>query len=187
MKTRGTRGGILLSLDRDDTVETLLHVWADHRELLSNKVMLELTERVPWGVVQAVADKVAEAGGELVEVRPTSAVVQAKGETVIVARTVRSGGRLESTGSAVILGDVNAGAEIVAEDDIIVLGTLRGVAHAGAAGNEAALIWAQRILSPQLRIAGALARAGGDGGEAKGPEVAHLVDGQIVLRPWDKR
>ena len=65
------------------------------------------------------------------------------------------------------------------------LGTLRGVAHAGAAGNEKAVIWAERILSPQLRIGGALAQSAGDETGVKGPEVAHLRDGAIVIRPWN--
>jgi septum site-determining protein MinC len=111
-------------------------------------------------------------------------VTQARGETVIIGRTVRSGGHVESSGSVVVLGDVNAGAEIMANDDIIVLGTLRGVAHAGVGGNEKAVVWAQRILAPQLRIGNALAQAGESEGRTAGPEVAHLRDGQIVLRPW---
>lgn len=186
MKTRGTRGGILLSLDRDDTVETFQAVWEEHAELLSNKVVLEITERIPWSVIQAVSDRITAAGGEVTELRPTNVVVKTKGENVIIARTIRSGGLVESTGSVIILGDVNAGAEIVAEDDIIVIGTLRGVAHAGVNGNENAFIWARRILSPQLRIGSALAQSGGDDTKLEGAEVAHLRGGQIVLRPWDK-
>src|SRR5690606_17962623 len=94
---------------------------------------------------------------DLTDVRPPVNKLQSRGETVIVARTVRSGGRIESTGSVVVLGDVNAGAEVLANDDIIVIGSLRGLAHAGAGGNEKAVIWAERILSPQLRIGGAVA------------------------------
>ncbi len=186
MKTRGTRGGILLSLDSSDTVEALDAVWEEHGALLADKVVLELSARLPWTLVAAVAERIAQSGGEVLEVRPPNAVVRTRGETVIIARTVRSGTRIDSSGSAVILGDVNAGAEIVAEDDIIVIGALRGVAHAGAGGNEGAVIWAQRILSPQLRIAGALAQSGGAGAGEGGPEVAHLEGGQIVLRRWDK-
>ena len=71
-------------------------------------------------------------------------------------------------------------------DLIIVVGVLRGLAHAGAGGNEKAVIWAERILSPQLRIGGALAQAGGDDAAAvAGPEVAHLKGGAIVIRPWN--
>ena len=48
---------------------------------------------------------------------------------------------------------VNYGAEVVAEDNIVVLGVLRGMAHAGAKGNVDAIIAAHRIDSPQIRIA----------------------------------
>lgn len=185
MKTRGTRSGILLSLDAKDTQESVEALRAQS-QLLMGKVFVELSERTSWGVLKAIETLVEEAGGTLAEVRPPGAVVQAKGETEIVARTVRSGSRVESRGSAIIIGDVNAGAEVIAEDDIIVLGTLRGVAHAGAGGNEKAFIWAQQVASKQLRIAGALAQAGGDNKTVSGPEVAQLHNGQIILRPWDR-
>ena len=186
VKTRGTRSGIVVSLDADDTAGTLRDALGSQRDLLSGKVFIEITERVPWSNVEAVLTEVEAAEGTVVEVRPPSAVVQAKGETVIVARTVRSGARVESSGSVIVIGDVNAGSEIIAEDDIIVLGTLRGVAHAGANGNEKAMIWAQHILSKQLRIGNALAQADGGSKAATGPEVAQLHEGQIMLRPWDR-
>ncbi len=185
MKARGTRGGILLSLEPGDDAEQVAQALDAHSELLEGRVSLELAERTPYEVVQVVAGRVAAAGGEFTDVRPPTAVIQARGETVIVARTVRSGGKVESSGSVVVLGDVNSGAEILANDDIIVVGILRGLAHAGASGNEKAVIWAERILSPQLRIGGALAQSGGDEGDVKGPEVAHLKDGAIVIRPWN--
>ncbi len=173
----------MLSLDTHDTAENVQQT--AKKELLAGKVFVELAERTPWETLKALEALIAEAGGTLAEVRPPGAVVQARGETQIVARTVRSGGRVESRGSAIVIGDVNAGAEIIAEDDIIVLGTLRGIAHAGAGGNENAFIWAQQVQSKQLRIAGALAQAGGDSKKVSGPEVAQLHNGQIILRPWD--
>jgi septum site-determining protein MinC len=66
---------------------------------------------------------------------------------------MRSGQKIEFEGSVVILGDVNYGAEIIAEDNIVVLGNLRGMAHAGAKGNQSAFISAHVIDSPQIRIA----------------------------------
>ena len=66
---------------------------------------------------------------------------------------VRSGKRIEYDGSIVILGDVNDGAEIVASDNIVVLGILRGLAHAGARGNKKAIVAAASIDSKQIRIA----------------------------------
>lgn len=67
--------------------------------------------------------------------------------------SLRSGNRIEFEGSLVILGDVNAGAEVIAEEHVIVLGTLRGLAHAGAKGNKNAIIAADSIESAQVRIA----------------------------------
>jgi len=172
-------------LEPGDDVAAVSAMLEAHTGLLQDKVSVEITERTPYALLGAIAEQVAAAGGTLVDVRPPTAVMQARGETVIVARTVRSGGRIDSTGSVVVLGDVNAGAEILANDDIIVVGTLRGLAHAGANGNDRAVIWAERIMSPQLRIGSAVAQAGGGANaEADGPEVAHLKDGAIVIRPW---
>ena len=186
MKTRGTRSGIVVSLEAEDTPAALEGALASQRDLLGGKVFIEVGGRVPWANVESVLSAVKEAEGDVIEVRPPSAVVQAKGETVIVARTVRSGARVESSGSIIVIGDVNAGSELIAEDDIIVLGALRGVAHAGAAGNENAIVWAQQLLSKQLRIGNALAQAGEGGKTAAGPEVAQLHEGQIMLRPWER-
>jgi septum site-determining protein MinC len=187
MKARGTRGGILLSLTSDDTLDTLASTLEPHRALLGGKVIVEVIEKIPYEVLAAVAAAVREAGGELADVRPPASVMAIRGETVIVARTVRGGARIDSTGSIVVLGDVNSGAELVANDDVIVTGVLRGLPHAGASGNEKAVIYAERILSPQLRIAGELAQSGGaaeGASDRKGPEVALLRDGQIVVQPW---
>lgn len=74
-------------------------------------------------------------------------------ETKFVRTSLRSGQKLEFEGSLVILGDVNAGAEVIAEDNIVVLGALRGLAHAGAKGNKEAIISAGVLDAPQLRIA----------------------------------
>ena len=186
MKTRGTRSGIVVSLEAEDTPAALEGALASQRDLLGGKVFIEVGGRVPWANVESVLSAVKEAEGNVIEVRPPSAVVQAKGETVILARTVRGGARVESNGSIIVIGDVNAGSELIAEDDIIVLGALRGVAHAGANGNEKAIIWAQQILSKQLRIGGALAQAGEGAKSASGPEVAQLHEGQIMLRPWER-
>ena len=77
-------------------------------------------------------------------------------KTKYIKGSVRSGNKIMYDGSLVIIGDVNAGAEIIAGENIIILGNLRGVAHAGAKGNKKAIIAAENIESPQLRIANLL-------------------------------
>ncbi len=67
--------------------------------------------------------------------------------------SIRSGKRIEYEGSIVVLGDVNGGAEVIAGDNVVVLGVLRGLAHAGARGNKKAVIAAASIECKQIRIA----------------------------------
>ena len=45
-----------------------------------------------------------------------------------IGGSLRSGQRVEFEGSLVILGDVNAGAEVVAGENVVVVGILRGLA-----------------------------------------------------------
>lgn len=73
-------------------------------------------------------------------------------ETKFQKGSLRSGNKIEYEGSIVVLGDVNSGAEVVAGENIVVVGALRGLAHAGAKGNKDAIIAAAVIESPQLRI-----------------------------------
>ena len=74
-------------------------------------------------------------------------------ETTFHKGSLRSGQKIEFEGSLVIIGDVNPGAQVIAGENIIVLGQLRGLAHAGAKGNRDAVIEAVEIDSLQLRIA----------------------------------
>lgn len=73
-------------------------------------------------------------------------------ETKFHKGSLRSGQKIEFEGSLVVLGDVNAGAEVIAGENIVVLGVLRGLAHAGAKGNKKAIIASNLIESPQIRI-----------------------------------
>lgn len=74
-------------------------------------------------------------------------------ETKFYRGSLRSGKKIEYEGSIVILGDVNSGAEVIAGENIVIVGTLRGMAHAGAKGNRKAMISAVSIEAPQIRIA----------------------------------
>ncbi len=74
-------------------------------------------------------------------------------ETKYYRGSLRSGQKMETEGSLVILGDVNSGAEVIAADNIVVLGALRGLAHAGAKGNKQAIIAAGLLDTVQIRIA----------------------------------
>ena len=75
-----------------------------------------------------------------------------KSETTFHRGSLRSGQKLEVEGSVVVIGDVNSGAEVIAADNIAVIGNLRGLAHAGAKGNKDAIIAASSLDVVQLRI-----------------------------------
>lgn len=74
-------------------------------------------------------------------------------ETKFYKESLRSGQKIEEEGSIIILGDVNSGAEVIASENIVVLGKLRGLAHAGAKGNQKAIISAGELDTVQIRIA----------------------------------
>jgi septum site-determining protein MinC len=100
-------------------------------------------------------------------------------------QTICSGQSIRHDGNIVICGDVNPGAEVVATGDIIVFGTLRGVAHAGAAGDEGCQIVAINLRPTQIRIAGYIARSPDAVAPplSKYPEVARVQDSEIHIIP----
>ena len=107
-------------------------------------------------------------------------------ETRFIRQTLRSG-QIERAleGNMVILGDVNPGAEVVAAGDIIVLGALRGVAHAGALGNIASIIFALNLVPTQLRIGRFITRAPADQQQHQRAEVARVLEDAIVVEEYD--
>lgn len=111
-----------------------------------------------------------------------------KKETFYVKQTLRSGQKIEYDGNVIIIGDCNAGSEVVAAGDIIVWGILSGIAHAGNKGDKKACIRAFKINAIQLRIADLLARKPDrididkmDKSEFFNPEEAKVSDGEIVI------
>ena len=114
-------------------------------------------------------------------------------DALLVRRTLRSGQIVRYPAAVVVLGDVNPGAEIIAGSDIIVLGSLRGLVHAGATGNDEAVVCALTLSASQLRIGNHIAMAP----ETKQknryrffrrtlpmPECARIQDGSIVVERW---
>ncbi|GAB4509907.1 MAG: septum site-determining protein MinC [Anaerolineae bacterium] len=106
---------------------------------------------------------------------------------VLIRQTLRSGRVVHSAGHVVVYGDVNPGAEIIAVGDIIVWGNLRGNVHAGADGNEEAVVCALNMIPTQLRIAGYITTSPKAEKRRKPkPEIALIRHNQIVVKAWDK-
>lgn len=115
---------------------------------------------------------------------PAAPPAPAVPHVLYLKQTLRSGQAVSHKGHLVIVGDVNPGAEVMAEGDIIIWGALRGVAHAGVGGNANAEIRALRFDPIQLRIAHAIARAPDrprGALKSSGPETARIVSGTIRI------
>ena len=103
---------------------------------------------------------------------------------VVIRRTLRSGQAVRHAGHLTLIGDVNPGAEVVAGGDIIVWGKLRGTAHAGAVGDDSAIVCALQLSPSQIRIGSFIARSPERGRPPKVPEMASVQDGDIVVERW---
>ncbi|MBM7572031.1 septum site-determining protein MinC [Aquibacillus albus] len=77
----------------------------------------------------------------------------------VINKIVRSGQVFEVKGDLLLIGDVNPGGKIMASGNIFVLGSLRGVAHAGFYGNRESVIVASYMQPSQLRIADMISRS----------------------------
>lgn len=106
---------------------------------------------------------------------------------LVVERTVRSGQRIEHPGDVIVIGDVHAGAEIIAGRHVIVWGKLHGVVHAGALGDESAVVCALDLAPTQLRIADYIARSPEERRRRPVPEMARVHRGRIEAVPWPHR
>ena len=109
---------------------------------------------------------------------------------------LRSGHRLQRKESVLVIGDVNPGAEVSSDGDVLVWGRLRGVVHAGAKGNTRAIVAALDLEPTQLRIADVMTigpdpRPGQPGkwfwkrSANKRPEIARISNETISIEEWD--
>lgn len=114
-------------------------------------------------------------------------VATVKGSNALYLRHgLRSGQKEVFEGDVVLMGDINQGAEILAGGDAVVVGTLRGMVHAGYPDNKDAVVIALNLVPLQLRIGPFIARAeeGQNHRRARHPEVARVKDERIVIEPY---
>lgn len=98
--------------------------------------------------------------------------------------SIRSGQAVVFNGSVVVEGDVNPGGEVKASGNIIVLGQLKGLAHAGVNGDASAYVTSLSMTPVQLRIADKITvfpenRQRNE----RVVEKAYIEDGQICVIP----
>lgn len=140
----------------------------DIQELIKSKIDVEIDFDMPKSL-------------GLSSIKKTFEKEIAISETKFHRGSLRSGQKLESEGSLVIIGDVNSGAEVMASDNIVVLGALRGLAHAGAKGNKQAIIAAGLIDTVQIRIANIVREIDRDEEPLHKQAYVSVIDNQIII------
>ena len=113
-------------------------------------------------------------------------------EALFIKSTFRSGESLHHHGDVVVLADVNPGAEIRADGDIVVLGSLKGFVHAGASGDNKAVIIALELPSARFQIGKYHGVAPTSAhhkpkSSATGPQIAYVRSRSIHVAPFAGR
>ncbi len=167
-------------------------------QVLHVNEMVELRDRLSernvilWAVVSEspITEQTAQLLGLATRIskpRPEETRLVAKDlndETALfINKTLRSGTRIEFPGHVVVLGDVNPGAEIIAEGNIIIWGRLRGAVHAGSKGDEGAKVCVLDFAPIQLRVAEESVNTQ-NLKETSVPVMAFIRDGRIMVKSW---
>lgn len=117
-------------------------------------------------------------------IMPTTRNEKPPSKDLIVYKRLRSGQKVHSEGTIIIWGNVHESAEITAAKDVIVLGKLEGIAHAGCYGDLGSTIFALNLAPRQLRIGDRISRDTGDQTKHAYPELAYVEDGNICIKEY---
>ncbi|MEQ9618561.1 MAG: septum site-determining protein MinC [Deltaproteobacteria bacterium] len=99
----------------------------------------------------------------------------------VINKNLRSGQNVEHDGDVLIIGDVNPGSYVTASGNIIVMGTLSGIVHAGAGGDDSAVVIALKLKPQQLRIARWITRSPDESEDPEYPEKAYIRNNQMLI------
>lgn len=149
-------------------------------KILKNKEIDEIQELIK-GKIDVEIEFDSPKGLGLSNIKKTFEKEIAISETKFHRGSLRSGQKLETEGSLVVLGDVNSGAEVMASDNIVVLGALRGLAHAGAKGNKQAVIAAGLFDAVQVRIANVVKEINRDEEPLHKQTYISIIDDKIII------
>lgn len=162
---KGNKNGLVLKLDDKCAYSDLL---AELRQRVSESELEGLTEvQVDLGnrhcdeADEAELRRIIDDSGKLhISNIQSNVLTKEACEQIVLEKQsetfigiVRSGQVVKADGDLVIIGDVNPNARVVAGGSIYVLGRLKGIAHAGAYGNEDAVIAASWLEATHLLIA----------------------------------
>ncbi|KUP06961.1 septum formation inhibitor [Bacillus coahuilensis m2-6] len=172
---KGTKDGLILHLSdtcsMDELVQELDQKLASHSKLETETPLLSvkiqtgnryLTENQKEDILTIVRHKRNLVVDEITSnVMTNEEANKLKEENHISSKVgvIRSGQVLEVPGDLLLIGDVNPGGTVLAGGNIYIMGALKGIAHAGYAGSNSAVIVASKMVPNQLRIATHVNRA----------------------------
>ncbi|MDD4561902.1 MAG: septum site-determining protein MinC [Syntrophomonadaceae bacterium] len=170
------RGEGLRNLSHDEMIK-LQKLCLDNGMILNNTVSESRLKGKPDSPATTLSAQPA--------VKTVAPSIPPVNKDIIIHRNLRSGQKLHSEGSVVIWGDVHESAEITAAGDIIILGTLGGIAHAGYYGNDNSIVFALNLVPGQIRIGNKISRASDDQTKRPYPEIAFLENGNICVQEYN--
>ena len=167
---KGSAKGISLSVDdvdfetgREDLIEKLaqnkeffngaaVRVYMTSNTLTEAEVFLlrETVERVLCDSAVSFID--SEPRMIPMQHSPLEDLAEDEGVTKFCRKTIRPGETVEYGENLVVIGDVEAGAKIIAGGNVFVLGALYGSVHAGAGGRKDAVVVAMKLMPEKLLI-----------------------------------
>jgi septum site-determining protein MinC len=104
---------------------------------------------------------------------------------VILRKTIRSGTVIDEVWNVIIIGDVNPGAVIRSDGNVLVWGKLQGEVHAGRSGDAKAIICALELNPTTIKIAGNIWVAARHSN--KEPEIAYVEENSVKIVNWNKK
>ncbi len=153
------------------------------KKILSNKQIRDLEDTLlDYGMhmEELISGRLLDVEEDLEEERLIEGMTEYD-NTALICQHIRSGQKRFVQGNVVVLGDINPGAEVVAGGNILVMGSLRGMAHAGVFGDEEAIIAAYRLNPTQLRIATHITRPPDGESVVDYPEIARIREGRVII------
>lgn len=133
---------------------------------------------------------------EIVELQITSRLNSIDKPCHFYKGTLRSGQVFETEGSAVILGDVNPGGKVIAGDNVVILGSLKGYITAGCNDNSNAFVYALEMKPMQIQIGDIIARSQDSEPSPKRrfrkdeatiePKIAYVYDNNIYIEDFSQ-
>ncbi len=192
---KGVKEGLIFLFDDSCKFDALINdlrtkLTKTHQNILSGpeiQVQIRLGRRIiSENQKKLITDIISKRGNLIIRSIDTTPDIvkdiQPTNQLRTLKTIIRSGQTIHHDGDILILGDVNPGGTITSTQDIYILGSLRGMAHAGIHGNEQSIIASSHMKPTQLRIAGIISRPPDEWGiEEAFMEFAYLSENQMKI------